>query len=106
MLLSPYVTHRHPGFWDNPEGFDPDRFLDEHVKARPRYAYFPFAGGPRQCIGNAFALMEATIIVAMVVQRYRLQLVSGAQVSPEPTVTLRPRGGVKVTLKPQPRMTA
>ena len=92
---------RHPAFWDNPEGFDPERFLPERAKERPRYAYFPFGGGPRQCIGNNFALMEAQIIIAMVVQRYRLHLVSGHKVEPDPTVTLRPGGGVKVTLKPQ-----
>ena len=101
VFVCPYVTHRHPGFWENPEGFDPDRFLPAAVAARPRYAYFPFAGGPRQCIGNSFALMEATIILATTLQRYRLDLVPGQRVEPEPTVTLRPVDGVRVTLQPR-----
>ena len=98
MVLSPYVTHRHPAFWDNPEGFEPERFTPERVAERPRYAYFPFGGGPRQCIGNEFALMEAQLIVAMVVQRYRLQLVPGQHIEPDPIFTLRPSSGVQVTL--------
>jgi cytochrome P450 len=97
VMLSPYVTHRHPAFWENPEGFDPERHTAERVKARHRYAFFPFAGGPRQCIGNAFALMEAQIILAMVIQRYRLHLVPGHEVAPDPSVTLRPHPGVIVT---------
>ena len=98
MVLSPYVTHRHPAFWDNPEGFEPERFAPERVAERPRYAYFPFGGGPRQCIGNEFALMEAQLIIAMVVQRYRLQLVPGQHIEPDPIATLRPSSGVQVTL--------
>ena len=98
MVLSPYVTHRHPAFWDNPEGFEPERFTPERVAERPRYAYFPFGGGPRQCIGNEFALMEAQLIIAMVVQRYRLQLVPGQHIEPDPIFTLRPSSGVQVTL--------
>jgi len=98
VVLSPYVTHRHPAFWDNPAGFDPERFTPERVAARPRYAYFPFGGGPRQCIGNEFALMEAQLIVAMVAQKYRLDLVPGHPVVPDPIFTLRPRDGVRVTL--------
>ena len=98
MVLSPYVTHRHPAFWDNPEGFEPERFTPERVAERPRYAYFPFGGGPRQCIGNEFALMETQLIIAMVVQRYRLQLVPGQHIEPDPIFTLRPSSGVQVTL--------
>ncbi|MSP60074.1 MAG: cytochrome P450 [Myxococcales bacterium] len=101
VMLSPFVTHRHPDFWENPEGFDPERFTAPKVKERPRYAYFPFAGGPRQCIGNNFALMEAQIILAMVVQRYRLHLVPAQKIEPVPSVTLRPSVGIQVKLKPQ-----
>ncbi len=98
MILSPYVTHRHPDFWQNPEGFDPERFTPERIAERPRYAYFPFGGGPRQCIGNEFALMEAQLIVATVAQRYRLHLVPGQKIEPDPIFTLRPSSAVRVML--------
>jgi cytochrome P450 len=94
----PDVLHRNPAFWENPEGVDPERFTDEWVAARARHAYVPFAGGPRQCIGNNFALMELTITLAMVTQRFRLDLVAGQHIEPEPTVTLRPSAPVLVTL--------
>jgi cytochrome P450 len=100
VILSQYVTHRHPEFWENPEGFDPERFAPERYADRPRYAYFPFAGGPHQCIGVDFAMMEAQFVVAMVAQRFRLHLVSGYEVEPDPIFTLRPRPGVLVTLHP------
>jgi cytochrome P450 len=92
--LSPWVTHRHPDVWDEPERFDPERFRPGVERTRPRFAYFPFSGGPRLCIGEAFALMEAQLVVAMMLQRYRLTLVDDWPVVPEPTLTLRPRGGL------------
>lgn len=98
VILSPYVTQRRPDFWPNPEGFDPEHFTAERSADRPRYAYFPFGGGPRQCIGNEFALMEATFVLATVAQRYRLHLVPGHPVEPYPIFTLRPRHGVLMTL--------
>ncbi len=98
VVLSPYVTQRLPQFWDDPERFAPERFRPERVAARPRFAYFPFGGGPRLCIGNGFAMLEAQLIVAMVAGRYRLRLVPGQRVEPEPMVTLRPRGGLPMTL--------
>ncbi len=94
--LSPWVTHRHPGVWDDPERFDPERFRPGRERTRPRFAYFPFSGGPRLCIGESFALMEAQLIVAMMLQRYRLTLVDDRPVVPEPTLTIRPRGGLPV----------
>lgn len=94
VTLSPYVTHRHRAFWENPERFDPERFTPERVAERPRYAYFPFGGGPRQCIGNEFAMMEAQLILAMVAKTYRLRQIPGHPVEPEPVITLRPRHGV------------
>ena len=100
VILSPFVTHRHPEFWPNPEGFDPDRFLPAAEKSRPRYAYFPFGGGPRQCIGNNFALMEAQLIVGAVIQRFSPCLVPGHPVVPEPLITLRPKYGMPMTLRP------
>jgi cytochrome P450 len=99
VLLVQYVTHRHRDFWDNPEGFDPERFLPQQVEKRHPYAYFPFAAGPRICIGNHFAMLEAVLIVASVVSRWRLNLVPGAPVIPQPRVTLRPKDGLVVTFQ-------
>jgi cytochrome P450 len=98
VLLCPYTTHRHPEFWEQPEVFDPLRFTPERVAARPHYAYFPFGGGPRLCIGSAFAMMEAQLILVTVAQRYRLCLGTDVRVEPEPRITLRPRGELPVTL--------
>jgi len=99
ILLCPYTTHRHPAFWERPEVFEPLRFTAERIAARPHYAYFPFGGGPRLCIGNEFAMMEAQVILVMVAQRYRLRLGTDARVEPEARITLRPRGGVPMTLE-------
>jgi cytochrome P450 len=96
VLLSPYVTHRDPALWDNPEGFDPERFAPERAEdaARPRYAYFPFGGGPHLCIGAGFAMMEAAIILATIARSLRLDLVPGRPVEVQPLVTLRPKAGI------------
>lgn len=94
VVLSQYITHRHPDVWADPERFDPDRFTPERIAARPRFAWFPFLGGPHQCVGQDFAIMEATLIVAMVVQRYRLALAPGAKVEPKSMLSLRPAGGL------------
>lgn len=96
--ISPYVIHRQPALWENPEGFDPERFTPERAANRPRFAYIPFLAGPHQCIGNTFALVEAQLILATVAQRYRLELVPGHRVEAVPAVTLRPRDGVWMTL--------
>ncbi|HEV3166490.1 MAG TPA: cytochrome P450 [Isosphaeraceae bacterium] len=98
VILSPYVTHRHPGFWPDPERFDPDRFSPERSACRPRFAWFPFLGGPHQCIGQEFAMMEAILIVAMVAQEFRLQLVPGTRVEPKPMLSLRPGNGLPMTI--------
>lgn len=98
VIVSPYVTHRHPSFWPNPEGFDPDRFQPEASRSRHCYAFFPFGGGQRLCIGNNFAQMEATLITAMVCQRYQVNLVSGHPIEPELGFTMRIRGGLPVRL--------
>jgi cytochrome P450 len=99
VLVSQYVTHRLPQFWPNPEGFDPDRFGPELSADRPRFAYFPFAGGPHSCIGSEFAMMEAVLAVAMTMQRYKLELVPGHPVVPDPIFTLRPKHSVLAVLK-------
>jgi len=92
--LSPWVTHRHPAFWEDPDRFDPERFRPGVERTRPRFAYFPFSGGPRLCIGEQFALMEMQLVVALVLQRWRLTLLEDRTIEPEPTLTLRPRGGL------------
>src|SRR5260221_4968671 len=98
VLLFPYVTHRHPAFWKQPDEFDPERFSTGREAERPRFAYFPFGGGPRLCIGNQFALYEAQLILATILSRYQLRLLPGRVVVPEPLVTLRPRGGLLMTV--------
>ena len=97
VLLSAYAAHRNPAYWDRPEEFDPTRFAPELVAVRPRWAYLPFGGGPHQCIGNMYALVEAQLVVAGIAQRFRLEALD-AVVEPEPMVTLRPRGGIRVRL--------
>jgi cytochrome P450 len=98
VLLSPYLTHRHPAVWDEPERFDPDRFTAARAVARPAFAYFPFGGGPRRCIGSSFATTEMQLIVATVVQRYRLTLLPGGPIIPVARLTLRPSTAVPAQL--------
>jgi cytochrome P450 len=98
--LSPWVTHRHPAVWQDPERFDPERFRPGRERTRPRFAYFPFSGGPRLCIGEGFALMEAHLVVVMTLQRYRLVRAGVGPIEPEPSLTLRPRGGVLMRALP------
>lgn len=98
VVISPYVTHRHPAFWPNPEVFDPERFSSEASSGRPRFAHLPFIGGPRQCIGASFAITEATIVLATLVQRFTLDLDPGQTVAMEGLVSLRPDGGLPMRL--------
>lgn len=100
VVLSPFVTHRHLDFWEKPQEFDPDRFLPERSAARPNYAYIPFGGGQRLCIGSNFAMMEAQVIVAMVSQACRLELVPGFAVEPKPGITLRTQHGLTMAVHP------
>jgi cytochrome P450 len=101
IMISPYVTHRLPTFWENPEDFDPERFVPERVAARPRYAYIPFGGGPRQCIGDIFAMTEIQLVVAIIAQQYRLHLVPAHPVEEKPMFTLGTRHGILMTLEPR-----
>lgn len=96
VFLSPWVTQRDPRFWQDPLRFYPERFLA--AEQGPKYAYFPFAGGPRVCIGNAFAMMEAKLLLASMVRSHRLATLPGHPVEPEPTITLRPKYGLKMIL--------
>jgi cytochrome P450 len=96
VAVSQYATHRHPGFWENPEAFDPTRFSGEREATRHRYAYFPFGAGPRSCIGSHFAILEATIAMAVLLQRFRID----SQLENVPLdsegITLRPKGVVPI----------
>lgn len=100
ILMTQWVVHRDPRWFPNPEGFDPDRWTPERAKEIPRFAYFPFGGGPRICIGNHFAMMEATLILALIVQRFRIELLPGQRLDLKPSVTLRQAGpGLRVRLR-------
>ena len=98
IVVSPWVAHRDPRVWDRPEEFDPTRFTPERAASRPRFAYLPFGGGPRICIGEDLALVEARLIVAMIVRRFRMRAARGWKLAVDPSVTLRPRHGVLATL--------
>jgi cytochrome P450 len=99
VAMAQWVVHRDPRWYDAPEEFRPGRWESDLTKRLPRFAYFPFGGGPRQCIGNAFALMEAMLILATVAQKFRMQLVAGHPVTPLASITLRPRNGIRVVLE-------
>lgn len=99
VVVSPWVTHRHPDFWEEPERFDPERFTAEASAGRPPLAYLPFGGGPRFCVGSHFAMTEALVITAMVLREQRLRLAPGPPVVPQPGITLRARDGVPVLLE-------
>jgi cytochrome P450 len=99
VAMAQWVVHRDPRWYDAPEEFLPERWEGDLLKRLPRFAYFPFGGGARQCIGNTFALMEAVLVLATVAQRFRLRLVPGHPVVPLASITLRPRHGVRVLLE-------
>ena len=99
VAMSPYVVQRDPRWWPDPLRFDPDRFLPEARAARPRFAYFPFGGGARQCIGESFAWMEGVLILATLARRRRFRLAPGARVEPQALITLRPRHGMPMTVE-------
>ena len=94
VLISPYLVQRDPRFFPDPLRFDPTRFTPEAKAARPKFAYFPFGGGARQCIGEPFAWMEGVLILATLAQRWRFRLDAGARVEPQALITMRPRHGV------------
>ena len=102
IYLSPYITHRHPDFYENPEGFDPDRFDPEKTKAWHRFQFWPFGGGPRKCIGNDFAVTEMSLVVATVLQRFELELVPGHPIAVQAGLSLRPAQGILMNLKLAP----
>jgi cytochrome P450 len=99
IFIAPFVMHRQPQHFPNPEAFQPERWTAEMEKALPKYAYMPFGGGPRVCIGNSFAMMEAQLILATMAQRYRLRLVPGTAVTPLTQITLSPAGGLPMIVE-------
>jgi cytochrome P450 len=98
VVIPTWVVQRDSRWFDEPEAFRPERWADDLPRRLPRYAYFPFGGGPRQCIGSAFATMEAVLLLATIAQRFQLALVPGQRVTPAPYVTLRPEPGIRMLL--------
>ena len=98
VVVPTWVVHRDARWFPEPEAFRPERWADGASRQLPRFAYLPFGGGPRQCIGNAFAMMEAILLLATTAQRFRLTLVPGQTITPTPYVTLRPEPGIRMTL--------
>jgi cytochrome P450 len=99
VVIVPWLIHRHRRLWERPQHFEPERFLPERSAARPRFAYLPFGAGPRVCIGAAFAMTEAMLILATLAQRYRLRLAPGQIVEPQALITLRPRYGMRMMVE-------
>ena len=99
LLMSQWVVHRDSRYFDSPEEFLPERWTPEFMRQLPKYAYFPFGGGPRVCIGQDFAMMEAMLVVATMLQRFKLVLVEGQVVKPQPVVLLRPKNGIRVRIE-------
>src|SRR5205823_2253481 len=98
VAVCPWVMHRDPRYFEDPEAFRPERWADDLERRLPRFVYFPFGGGPRLCAGKAFAMMEAVLLLATIAQKFRLTLVPGHPVTPFASLTLRPRDGVHVVL--------
>lgn len=98
-LVIPYVLHRLPKYWENPERFEPERFLPQHSEDRPKFVYLPFGAGPRQCIGNHFALIEAQLVLATLTQGYRLHLAPNHKVEGWALISLRPRFGMRMLIE-------
>jgi cytochrome P450 len=103
LMLPTFFTHRHPDFWPQPDVFDPERFTDEQVARRHKFAHYPFGGGPRICIGNHFAMMESALILSAIVQRFVLVPSGDLPVEIDPTFTLRPKNGLSMKLLRSPK---
>ena len=98
IYMSQWVVHRDARYFDEPEQFRPERWMDSLQKTLPRFAYFPFGGGPRVCIGASFAMMEATLLLAAIASRFRLTLMPDQTIELWPSITLRPRNGIKMVV--------
>jgi cytochrome P450 len=101
VVLSPWSMHRDPEFYPDPEAFRPERFESAAREARPPYAYYPFGGGNRRCIGEPFARMELALVLSTLLPRFRFDVSPGQAIVPEPRVTLRPRDGIRMTIRPR-----
>jgi cytochrome P450 len=101
VVVSPWATHRHTAFWEDPEAFDPSRFAPEREATRHRYAYFPFGAGPRACIGSHFALMEAVVALAVILQRFRLRAEPSRPVLDASGIALRAARRLPIRLAPR-----
>jgi cytochrome P450 len=99
VWVSPWVLHRDPRFWERPLEFDPDRWQNDLAKKLPKFVYFPFGGGPRVCIGNAFAMMEVVLVIATLMRRFRFEAIDGKVPVPEAGFTLRPSPGVHLRVR-------
>ncbi len=99
MFISIYAVHRHPRYYSHPSCFDPEHFAEAAVKTRPRLAYMPFGAGPRMCVGNHFAMLEMTLLLATLWQYFRFEVVSDHPVVPHPLVTLKPKYGIRMRVQ-------
>lgn len=99
VFISQWITHRDPRWWPDPERFDPERFAPANLDSRPRWAYFPFGGGSRQCVGEAFAWAEATLVLATVVRQWRMECVDAGPLALEPGITLRPKNEIQMIVR-------
>ena len=98
-FVIPYVLHRLPAYWEDAERFEPERFSPARSADRSKFVYIPFGAGPRQCIGNHFAMIEMLLVVAILAQRFSLRLVPGHRVEPYAMITLRPRYGMPMYIE-------
>jgi cytochrome P450 len=106
FFIAPAANHFNPEYFPDPERFDPERFTAENEKKLPRFAYIPFGGGPRVCIGNSFAMMEAKLILATFVQQYKITLDPKQAIEPQPQITLSNKGGMSVNYEKRKQISA
>jgi cytochrome P450 len=106
IFFSQYLIQRDPRFYDAPDLFIPERWTKDNENSRPQYAYFPFGGGPRRCIGEQFAWMEGILLLATLVKRWKMNLAPGQRVEMNPLITLRPKFGLKMIIEKRPEVSA